>query len=221
MSSTLFLMHTILARRMMQSGGTDPTPSDGYVSFQDSAAEALALAAWDTDGDGRLSYAEAKAITSLGSAFKGQTIASLTDETKHMSVQALAADELRSTNVTGDLTLHGLRRIEGTGAPTWDLQVGGTLSLPDLETVTATNAWHMMKCGCLDIGASAASLGGLYHTIFNAKIIIRAPAPPTLTGITVMTPYIYVPDASLEAYKAADVWSTVASRIFALSEIEG
>lgn len=43
------------------------------IEFYDSDVEALCVAAWDTDDDGKLSYAEAAAVTSLGEVFKGKT----------------------------------------------------------------------------------------------------------------------------------------------------
>ena len=41
--------------------------------FQDPDVKAICVANWDTDGDGELSFAEAAAVTSLGTVFRGNT----------------------------------------------------------------------------------------------------------------------------------------------------
>ncbi len=43
------------------------------MSFKDNAVKALCVANWDADKDGKLTYDEAAAVTSLGSVFKGQS----------------------------------------------------------------------------------------------------------------------------------------------------
>lgn len=62
------------------------------------------------------------------------------------------------------------------------------------------------------------------------KIIIKATIPPTLandtnifsdTPIAKGTGYIYVPDESVEAYKTTQYWTTYASQIKGISELEG
>lgn len=56
------------------------------------------------------------------------------------------------------------------------------------------------------------------------KIIVRATTPPNIVGTGTfagipITAKIYVPDASLEAYKTASIWTTYANYIFPLSEL--
>lgn len=57
------------------------------------------------------------------------------------------------------------------------------------------------------------------------RVIIRATTPPALGGISAFQNTnncpIYVPDASVEAYRTATNWSSYADRIHPLSEIEG
>ena len=43
------------------------------MSFSDTAVKKICLAKWDADGDGKLTYNEAAAVTDLGDAFKGNT----------------------------------------------------------------------------------------------------------------------------------------------------
>ena len=60
-------------------------------------------------------------------------------------------------------------------------------------------------------------------------LIFRKTTPPTLNGeqafyntpIANGTGFIYVPDESVDAYKSASLWSTFASQIKGISELEG
>ena len=52
------------------------TPRDNYseqIEFADSAVKAICVSQWDADGDGELSYAEAKVVLSLNGAFSGDS----------------------------------------------------------------------------------------------------------------------------------------------------
>ena len=52
------------------SGGDNP---DAIITIADSKAMAVCVEKWDTDGDGKLSKAEAAAVTDIGNTFKGNT----------------------------------------------------------------------------------------------------------------------------------------------------
>lgn len=76
----------------------------------------------------------------------------------------------------------------------------------------------------LDLGESIADLP--FHAIFgltNLTLIVRAITPPTLhpNAITKTPTAIYVPDALVDTYKAADVWLNYANVIKPLSEYQG
>ena len=49
---------------------------ESNIAFADATVKALCVTNWDTDGDGELSYAEAAAVTDLGSVFQGSGITS-------------------------------------------------------------------------------------------------------------------------------------------------
>lgn len=77
------------------------------------------------------------------------------------------------------------------------------------------------------IPASVTSIGAyaLYNCPNLRTLVSRAVEPPTLASTSISgTPsdmIIYVPDASVDAYKAASGWSTYASRIKGISEYNG
>jgi len=51
----------------------------GYINFKDETFRTYALAQWDTDGNGELSYTEAAKVTSLGLTIGGSTYVTLED----------------------------------------------------------------------------------------------------------------------------------------------
>lgn len=51
------------------------------------------------------------------------------------------------------------------------------------------------------------------------RIVMTATTPPTLSNATCYANKVYVPDASVAAYKAATNWSTSASKIFPISDL--
>ena len=74
------------------------------------------------------------------------------------------------------------------------------------------------------IPEGVTSIGGnaFYYCRFMGWVIIKSATPPTLSSTTAFsanTALIYVPDASVEAYKAATNWATFADRIHPMSEI--
>ncbi len=52
-------------------------------------------------------------------------------------------------------------------------------------------------------------------------VVCLAEDPPTLNSITGTYSYVYVPDSSVDAYKAASNWANIASKIRPLSEYIG
>lgn len=52
-------------------------------------------------------------------------------------------------------------------------------------------------------------------------IICKSITPPDMVGNTNRISAVYVPDESVAAYKAADTWSAIASKIYPLSQYEG
>ena len=49
-------------------------PPGDYIRFADDAVESICVANWDTDGDGKISYAEAAAVESIGTVFARKTV---------------------------------------------------------------------------------------------------------------------------------------------------
>ena len=67
--------------------------SSNIIIFADKDVKKRCVGLWDTNGDGELSQEEAAAVTSLGTAFKGNTLLEFFNELKHFTgLTALDAD---------------------------------------------------------------------------------------------------------------------------------
>lgn len=104
------------------------------------------------------------------------------------------------------------------------------LRLPNLPTLPSNNSGNYGDKKVLEeveFSALITNIPGrsLYYYTALQSVIIRATTPPTLANEDAFTQTnncpIYVPDASVEAYKTATNWNSYADRIRPLSEIEG
>ena len=66
---------------------------DGNITFDDDNVRTLCVSNWDTNDDGDLSYAEAAAVTSIGTVFKGNTDITLFDELQYFTSLASIEDK--------------------------------------------------------------------------------------------------------------------------------
>ena len=100
------------------------------------------------------------------------------------------------------------------------------LVLPDSITDVPGQILFGSPVTYVEFGNNVASIGNQAMTSCSKlkTFVIKTATPPTIGSslISGATDYnIYVPDASVAAYKAANNWSTLASRIFPLSDLVG
>ena len=102
----------------------------------------------------------------------------------------------------------------------------GALILPSVKVIDQYS-FRNCKLTSIDLGADTTTIAAYAfqnNTALNA-FICRATTPPSLGNANAFSNTnncpIYVPDASVEAYKGATNWNTYADRIRPLSEIEG
>lgn len=114
----------------------------------------------------------------------------------------------------------------------------GIKSISSLGTITTIYGYNRVgtfyECANLSKAILPSSLIAIQSGAFNgctslSTVAIEAATPPTLADIYVFnntpiasgTGYIYVPDASVEAYKAATNWATYTAQIKPMSEYNG
>lgn len=125
-----------------------------------------------------------------------------------------------------NLTSVDLSSLTSIGAGSWAssnfMNSGITeLNLASIVTIGASGvrgATNLTKC---ILGEDVTTIG---DSAFNncskmSVMVCRAVKPPSLGGSLGVTPTIYVPDESVEAYKTATNWSTYASSILPISEL--
>lgn len=124
-------------------------------------------------------------------------------------------NNVTTTTGTSRTSTPPLKTINGEGA----------LRLPNVVTIgNYTFCRFPADIAIIDIGNTCTSIGtGAFQYALASTLICRAVNPPTLStnNINQMNSLtaIYVPDASVDAYKAATQWSVKASIIFPLSQM--
>ena len=99
-----------------------------------------------------------------------------------------------------------------------------SMTLSKVETISASAFAYCSGLKVVDV-SNLALIGnyGFNECTALEKFICRSAVPPTIYTYSfyrVKNCLFYVPDASLEAYKVAENWSTYADRIKPISEIE-
>ena len=145
---------------------------------------------------------------------------------------SLVSNAFNGTSIWNEVTFTNVTRL--------DHQVfrGSTISkikLPSVETMAAITNYDGIFSYCpnlilVDIGENCTSIGadsfGRYIGTQgnNITVVVRATTPPSLAGTLINTTWVYatvgelyVPDASVDAYKAATNWSRYADIIKPLS----
>lgn len=108
--------------------------------------------------------------------------------------------------------------------------ISGVVRLPNIVEINSNAFDSSRKITTLDIGEKCTNIGAnLWGSMVPSTltIVCRATTPPDLSGtlfyswLIPKTFKIYVPDASVDTYKAATNWSTYADNINALSSYTG
>ena len=145
------------------------------------------------------------------------------------NIVTLGARALRNTVLSGALTLPACKTIGNSALAYVPME---SIVLPLCETLTGNDCFYnntLLKT--IDFGALKKVEG--YDFMIGASslqsIIIRSTTPPTFVRTAASdghfsqvpdTCLIYVPDESVDTYKAAAVWKTRAAYIRPLSELE-
>ena len=94
-----------------------------------------------------------------------------------------------------------------------------TMEIPNSVTTISNAAFFACTFRYLIIGSGITSIGAnAFGNNYNiSSITIRATTPPTIQSTSLPSVSIYVPAESVDTYKAAPVWSDIASRIYPIT----
>lgn len=145
------------------------------------------------------------------------------------SLELVENESLRNVPAEMVIDLPNLKSVEGStfykSSVTSIVNLGDVTALPYESNYNNIGfASYSVKLRAVELSDKITSIGqyAFYGCTALEKVIIRATTPPSLGNVNAFASTnncpIYVPDASVDAYKAAANWSTYASRIKPLSE---
>jgi len=173
---------------------------------------------------------------------KGLTSITIPNSVTSIGVQAFRTCVLlqeviipSSVTILKDFAFSNCARLKSVTIPNSVITIGNQAfsyctSLTEIvfpDSVTTLGEYCVAQCIKLTkitIGAGISTIGNGFGNSGNINlIIVKATTPPTIGSLFVTSRFnghIYVPDASVEAYKTATNWSTWASYIYPLSEYQ-
>lgn len=163
-------------------------------------------------------------VTEIRDCFanSGLTYIELPNSVTSLSGTFNTANSLKRVNSNVDGECNIPNSVTTIGDSTFNNCVGITsINIPDSVTTIGTLAFPgNINLRQITIGSGITSIGNQATTnsVNIQSITIKATTPPTISELTWQTTTcpIYVPAASVEAYKAANKWSSLASRIQAI-----
>lgn len=207
MSDGYYLL-TNLTPGQQGTGGTDKGYSNGFqiitglepvnyatrpMSFSDGVVKRLCLSAFDSDGDGRLTYGEAATVTSLGDVFKGQRIQTF-DELRYFTALTALDDDAfngcqqltslrlpKTLKQLGRRAFAGCRRLTSLELPT-GLTAIGEETFSGCEALTALT----LPLGLRTLEARALS-GCKKLSEMTLPVTLQTVADGVFTGCTALS----------------------------------
>ena len=183
------------------------------MSFSDSNVKKICVTNWDADGDGKLTYNEAAAVTSIGEAFKGNTtirkfpelyyftgITNLSDDAFNGCSNLSTLRLPKKLTTIGARALKGCKKLEQVNLPTGINAIGeeafeGCVLLTEMELsneITAIEKATFKNCSAL--------------TEFNLPISVTSIGDEAFAGCSGLTSF------SVNTYHPADI--TLGTAVF-------
>lgn len=201
---------------------SDPdVDENGYIIFADPEVKRVLLANGVGDGVGITKEAAAE-VTSIGTWFKDNTSITSFEELKLFpNIKTL---ELNAFNNCGNLTNVGLVNIEVVKGSALNKAGLDYVILPSVTAISSSSLSSMPNVKGFFFGELTSSFSN-FAARFCQKlevVVCAAITPPSLgSSVFASSPFacMYVPDASVEAYKTATNWSAYASSILPISQL--
>jgi hypothetical protein len=135
------------------------------IDFADQNVKALCVANWDTNNDGDLSFAEAAAVTSLGTVFKGNTTITSFDELVYFTgVTTIANYAFQNCTSLTSVVIPSFVTSIGDYAFAQCSGFTGTLAIPNTVTTIGSSAFSGCS-GISEVHINAINCDG--YSIFS------------------------------------------------------
>ena len=162
--------------------------SGQIIHFQDSKVEALCVANWDTDGDGKLSIDEAAVVTNLGTVFKGNKECMRFDELRYfISLNGIAfyafdgCSSLTSVIIPNSVAWIGWDAFQNCSSLT-------SVNIPNsVATIGGSAFWGCSSLTSVTIPNSVASIGN--SAFWGCSSLTSVTIPNSVTSIGAHTFY--------------------------------
>ena len=151
------------------------------ITFIDYNVEIICLTNWDTDGDRMINSAEAAAVTSIGTEFKGVEIISFTELQFFTSLTEIEASAFEGCTSLKKITLpNGITSI---GSCSFNNCTSLTsVTIPDSVTSIGSSAFsHCTSLTSITIGNGVTSIGE--SAFYNCTSLSSVTIPDSVTSI--------------------------------------
>lgn len=199
---------------------------DKYIRFADPEVQRILVENFSADKVGMTSEDIAK-VTDLGAAFKwNTTIHSFNEMSKFLNVKILNRSEFAGCSSLENVGLLNIEKIERTNGDGVFYKSG--LKKAILPKAVSIGGWAFKESPNLEsafFGEGCTAIGSwTFKSCSSLKYsVVLNNTPPSLANNAYDGTHsdlkIYVPDASVEAYKTATNWSQYSSRIKGISEL--
>ena len=143
------------------------SPDDSPMFFSDAAVKAICVGKWDTNGDGELSYQEAKAVTAIGSEFKGSTAITSFEELRYFkNLKSIGAEAFAGCSQLTSIVIP--EQVGEVGASVF----AGCAALENVEVVSENTAFDSRNgCNAIVRKADNCLMAGCKTTVIPVDVV--------------------------------------------------
>ncbi len=143
------------------------SPDDSPMYFSDAAVKAVCVSQWDTNRDGELSYQEAKAVTAIGSEFKGSTAITSFEELRYFkNLKSIGAEAFAGCSQLKSIVIP--EQVGEVGASVF----AGCAALEKVEVVSENTTFDSRNgCNAIVRKADNCLVAGCKTTVIPAGVV--------------------------------------------------
>lgn len=143
------------------------SPDDSPMFFSDAAVKAICVGKWDTNGDGELSYQEAKAVAAIGSEFKGSTAITSFEELRYFkNLKSIGTEVFAGCSQLTSIVIP--EQVDEVGASVF----AGCAALEKVEVVSENQAFDSRNgCNAIVRKADNCLVAGCKTTVIPADVV--------------------------------------------------